>query len=61
MGTWYEIQHSSGASFQPDFFDCTTALYSGLNAEAGTFVVQNSSTVSFLPRFGVTGKAKIPG
>ena len=23
MGTWYNIQHSTGAIFQPDFFDCT--------------------------------------
>ena len=61
MGTWYEIQHSHGAPFQPDNFDCTTAVYSDLNAEAGTFKVYNSSTVSFLPRFGVHGSATIAG
>ena len=61
MGTWYNIQHSHGALFQPDNFDCTTALYSELNTEAGTFNVYNSSTISFLPRFGVSGKATIAG
>jgi len=64
MGTWYEIQHSSGAAFQPDFFDCTTALYYDLNVEAGTFMVHNTSTVGFLPFipiYGVTGTAKIAG
>ena len=59
MGTWYSIQHSSGSSFQPDFFDCTTAHYSGLNAEAGTFKVYNSSIISFFPRYGVSGSAII--
>ena len=61
MGTWYNIQHSHGAAFQPDSADCTTALYSDLNAEAGTFKVYNSSTISFLPRYGVTGSASVAG
>merc|ERR1719183_100611 len=61
MGKWYEIQHSSGAMFQPDFYDCTTADYTDLNLDAGTFTVYNSSTVKFLPRFGVTGNATVSG
>ena len=61
MGTWYDIQHSRGAIFQPDFFDCSTALYSDLDTENGTFTVYNSSTVGVLPRFGVTGTASIAG
>ena len=23
MGTWYNIQHSKGAAFQPESFECT--------------------------------------
>ena len=53
MGTWYNIQHSHGAPFQPDNLECTTALYSDLDAEAGTFSVYNSSSVDSQPRFGV--------
>jgi len=44
MGTWYDIQHSYGASFQPDNLDCTTVLYFDTDAEAGTFSSYNSST-----------------
>ena len=61
MGTWYEIQHSHGAPFQPDSFECTTAVYSNLNAEAGTFNVDNTSTIGTKPRFGVHGSATIAG
>ena len=61
MGTWYEIQHSHGAFFQPDSFECTIAVYSNLNAEAGTFELYNSSTVGSKPRFGVHGTASIAG
>ncbi len=57
MGTWYNIQHSTGAAFQPDWFDCTTALYSDLDAETATFTVYNSSSTKLTPRFGVTGSA----
>ena len=57
MGTWYEIQHSAGAPFQPDSFDCATALYSDLDPETASFTVYNSSTVGPSPRFGVTGTA----
>ena len=32
-----------------------------MDAEAGTFKVYNSSTVSFLPRFGVHGDATVAG
>ena len=61
MGTWYDIQHSTGAAFQPDYFDCTLAKYSDLNLEAGTFTVSNTSTVKFFPRAGVTGTATVAG
>ena len=61
MGTWYNIQHSHGAAFQPDYFDCTQALYDNLDADAGTFNVYNSSTVGFLPRTGVHGTASVAG
>ena len=61
MGTWYNIQHSHGAAFQPDNFDCTQAVYSNLDQDAGTFEVYNSSTVGFLPRTGVHGNATCAG
>mmetsp|Transcript_959 Transcript_959/g.1502 ORF Transcript_959/g.1502 Transcript_959/m.1502 type:complete len:104 (-) Transcript_959:264-575(-) len=61
MGIWYEIQHSHGAAFQPDNFDCTQAQYTDLDPEAGTFKVYNSSTVGFLPRAGVHGSATCAG
>ena len=61
MGTWYEIQHSTGASFQPDFFKCTRAEYTDLDAEAGTFKVYNNSQVGFLPPTGVRGTATCAG
>ena len=51
MGTWYEIQHTS-IFFQPDSFDCTMAVYSDLDAEAGTFTSYNSSTVGSSSRRG---------
>ena len=57
MGTWYNIQHSHGAAFQPDSFDCTQAVYSNLDEAAAAFEVYNSSTVGFLPRTGVHGSA----
>ena len=61
MGTWYEIQHSTGAAFQPDFFKCTRAEYTDLDAEAGTFKVYNNSQVGFLPPTGVRGTASCAG
>ena len=61
MGTWYEIQHSHGAPFLPDKYECTTSLYSDLNAEAGTFKVYDSYKIGFLPRIGVHGLATIAG
>ena len=61
MGTWYEIQHSHGAIFQPDNFDCTRAEYTDLDAAAGTFKVYNNSQIGFLPPTGVHGTASCAG
>ena len=61
MGTWYDIQHTGGTTVQPDFFDCTQAIYSDLDTETGVFKVYNSSTVGFLPRTGVHGTAGVAG
>ena len=58
MGTWYEIQHSKGAHFSPvEDFQCTQAVYSNLDADAGTFDVYNSSE----PRTGDAGRTGVNG
>ena len=61
MGTWYEIYHSKGEPFQPDSWTCTTAHYSNLNAEDGSFSVYNSGQGKrYGPRFGLTADAYCP-
>ena len=60
MGSWIEIQHITGESFQPDSWKCNQAVYSDLDAE-GNFKVYNSSQLKWGgPRFGVHGDAKCP-
>ena len=61
MGLWYDIQHSSDVFFQPPYFDCTTAKYYNLDADAGTFTVYNSVTVGRLPRFGIKIPSSVAG
>ena len=61
MGIWYDVQHSQGAAFQPDFFDCTQAEYSDLDPDTASFTVKNSSQVLPLPRTGLTGTASCAG
>ena len=57
MGTWYEIQHTTGFVFQPDWMDCTRAQYTNFNADELTFDVYNSSQFGFLPTSGSHGTA----
>ena len=61
MGTWYEIQRSSGAIFQPDIQNCTQAEYTDLDAATASFTVKNSFQVLPLPRAGLTGSATCAG
>ena len=59
MGLWYEINNTRGIGFQPDFLDCVTAEYTGLDLPSGTFRIYNSSQWRQTPRFGGTLFASI--
>ena len=54
MGLWYEINNTRGINFQPDFLDCVTAEYTGLDLKSGTFKIKNTSQYRRTPRWGVT-------
>ena len=61
MGTWYEIQRSQGAVFQPDFINCVEAQYKDLDTETASFTVLNSSQVIPAPRTYLEGSATCSG
>mmetsp|Transcript_17068 Transcript_17068/g.12133 ORF Transcript_17068/g.12133 Transcript_17068/m.12133 type:complete len:88 (+) Transcript_17068:32-295(+) len=42
MGTWFQVQKSSGLFYVSDDAECTQAIYSNLDAQKGTFDVYNS-------------------
>eukprot|EP00352_Strombidinopsis_acuminata_P003272 CAMPEP_0176379782 /NCGR_PEP_ID=MMETSP0126-20121128/30607_1 /TAXON_ID=141414 ORGANISM="Strombidinopsis acuminatum, Strain SPMC142" /NCGR_SAMPLE_ID=MMETSP0126 /ASSEMBLY_ACC=CAM_ASM_000229 /LENGTH=69 /DNA_ID=CAMNT_0017742713 /DNA_START=70 /DNA_END=279 /DNA_ORIENTATION=+ len=42
MGTWYEVQKTSGLFYAPDDAACTEAIYTNLDPTTGTFDVYNS-------------------